>query len=166
MKRMRQSTQKRTTRMSVIATEYISYAHLAQATAIPKIASDFESLDDVGWYGSSYLLTQTALQPSFGKLYSHFNTKWTFLCGILIFEVGSLVCAIANSSRVLIVGRAIAGVGAAALFSGGMNIVSNAVPLRKRAPYIALLSSMGGVSNIIGPPLGGVLTNRLSWRWW
>lgn len=66
----------------------------------------------------------------------------------------------------LIVGRALAGLGAAALFSGGMNIIAPSVPLRKRAPYIALLSSMLGVSNVAGPPLGGVLTDRLGWRWW
>ncbi|KMU81503.1 phoma betae transporter [Coccidioides immitis RMSCC 3703] len=59
-----------------------------------------------------------------------------------------------------------AGIGAAALFSGGLNIVAETVPLRKRAPYIALLSSMMAVSNIIGPPLGGIITNRLGWRWW
>ncbi|EEP76469.1 predicted protein [Uncinocarpus reesii 1704] len=61
------------------------------ATAIPVIATEFESLGDVGWYGSSYLLTQTALQPSFGKLYNYFDTKWTFISGMVIFEVGSVV---------------------------------------------------------------------------
>ncbi|TPX25788.1 hypothetical protein DIZ76_011245 [Coccidioides immitis] len=91
--------------------------------------------------------------------------KWTFLSGIFIFELGSVICATAISSILLIVGRAIAGIGAAALFSGGLNIVAETVPLRKRAPYIALLSSMMAVSNIIGPPLGGIITNRLGWRW-
>ena len=65
----------------------------------------------------------------------------------------------------LIVGRAIAGGGAAALFSGGMTIVGYAVALRKRAIYIALLSSMFGISSVIGPILGGVLTDKASWRW-
>ena len=65
----------------------------------------------------------------------------------------------------LIVGRAVAGAGAAALFSGGMTIVGFAVPLRKRAIYIAMLSSMFGISSVIGPILGGVLTDRASWRW-
>ncbi|KAL1981737.1 hypothetical protein VTN96DRAFT_2294 [Rasamsonia emersonii] len=135
------------------------------ATAIPQITATFHSLDDVGWYGSSYLLTQTAVQPSFGMLYNYFDTKWTFLCGILVFELGSVLCAVAVSSIMLIVGRALAGVGAAALFSGDMNIIAMSVPLRRRAPYIALLSSMLGVSNVAGPPLGGVLTDRLGWRW-
>ena len=65
----------------------------------------------------------------------------------------------------LIVGRAVAGAGASALFSGGMTIVGFSVPLRKRAIYIAALSSMFGISSVIGPILGGVLTDRATWRW-
>ena len=65
----------------------------------------------------------------------------------------------------LIVGRAVAGAGAAALFSGGMTIVAYSVPLRKRAIYIAALSSMFGIASVVGPILGGALTDRASWRW-
>jgi len=135
------------------------------ATAIPRITTVFNSLNDVGWYGSSYLLTTTSLQPSFGKVYTYFNVKWTYLSALLIFELGSIICAAAKNSVMLIVGRAVAGAGAAALFSGGMTIVAYSVPLRKRAIYIALLSSMFGISSVIGPLLGGVLTDRVSWRW-
>lgn len=135
------------------------------ATAIPKITTVFNSLNDVGWYGSSYLLTTTSLQPSFGKVYAYFNVKWTYLSALLIFELGSVICAAAKNSVMLIVGRAVAGAGAAALFSGGMTIVAYSVPLRKRAIYIALLSSMFGIASVIGPLFGGVLTDRASWRW-
>jgi MFS family permease len=120
----------------------------------------------VGWYGSSYLLTTTSLQPSFGKIYTYFDVKWTYLSALVIFEVGSVLCAAATSSVMLIVGRAVAGAGAAALFSGGMTIVGYSVPLHKRAIYIASLSSMFGISSIIGPILGGALTDKASWRWW
>ncbi|KAI9676968.1 MAG: hypothetical protein M1817_006807 [Caeruleum heppii] len=137
------------------------------ATAIPKITTVFNSLNDVGWYGSSYLLTTTSLQPTFGKIYTYFNVKWTYLIALLIFELGSVVCAAARNSVMLIVGRAIAGVGASALFSGGMTIVGFSVPLKKRPIYIAALSSMFGISSVIGPILGGALTDRTkaSWRW-
>ncbi|KAI9691805.1 MAG: hypothetical protein M1822_007877 [Bathelium mastoideum] len=135
------------------------------ATAIPRITSVFDSLDDVGWYGSAYLLTTTSLQPSFGKVYTYMDVKYTYLAALVIFEVGSVLCAAATSSKMLIVGRAVAGAGAAALFSGGMTIIGFAVPLRKRPFYIALLSSMFGISSIVGPILGGALTDRVTWRW-
>lgn len=135
------------------------------ATAIPKITSVFNSLEDVGWYGSSYLLTTTSLQPSFGKVYTYFDVKYTYLVALIIFEVGSVICAAATSSPMFIVGRAIAGAGAAALYSGGMTIIGFSVPLRKRAIYIAALSSMFGIASVVGPILGGAFTDRLSWRW-
>jgi Major Facilitator Superfamily len=130
------------------------------ATAIPRITTVFNSLNDVGWYGSAYLLTTTSLQPSFGKVYTYFNIKWTYIIAIIIFEAGSVLCAAAQNSRMLIIGRAVAGVGAAAIFSGGMTIVGYSVPLRKRPIYIGLLSSMFGISSVIGPILGGALTDR------
>ena len=135
------------------------------ATAIPRITTDFDALNDVGWYGSSYLLTTTSLQPSFGKVYTYFDVKWVYLSALMIFEVGSILCATAVDSTMLIVGRAVAGAGAAALFSGGMTIVGYSVPLRKRAIYIAALSSMFGIASVVGPILGGALTDKASWRW-
>lgn len=135
------------------------------ATAIPRITTVFDSLNDVGWYGSSYLLTTTSLQPSFGKIYTYFNVKWTYLLALFIFEIGSVLCGAATSSEMLIVGRAVAGVGASALFSGGMTIVAYSVPLHRRPIYIGLLSSMFGIASVVGPILGGALTDRVSWRW-
>ena len=78
------------------------------ATAIPKITDRFHSINDIGWYGSAYFLTSTALQPSFGRIYKVFQIKWVFLSVIAVFELGSLICAVAPSSTALIVGRAVA----------------------------------------------------------
>ncbi|PSN73106.1 MFS general substrate transporter [Corynespora cassiicola Philippines] len=135
------------------------------ATAIPKITTVFNSLGDVGWYGSSYLLTTCSLQPSFGKVYTYFDVKYTYLFALLLFEVGSIICAAATTSPMFIVGRAVAGAGAAALFSGGMTIIGYSVPLRKRPIYIAALSSMFGIASVVGPILGGAFTDNVSWRW-
>lgn len=149
------------------------------ATAIPRITTVFNSLEDVGWYGSSYLLTTTSLQPSFGKVYTYFNVKWTFIAALTIFELGSVVCGAATSSAMLIIGRAIAGVGAAGLFSGGMTIIGYSVPLRRRPIFIGFVSSMFGIASVVGPILGGAFTDRtssseacviancpgVSWRW-
>jgi MFS family permease len=135
------------------------------ATAIPKITTVFNSLGDVGWYGSAYALTTCSLQPTFGKIYTYFDVKYTYLFALLLFEAGSIVCAAATSSPMFIVGRAVAGAGAAALFSGGMTIIGFSVPLRRRAIYIAALGSMFGIASVVGPILGGAFTDRLSWRW-
>jgi MFS family permease len=148
-----------------MATFVIALDNTIIATAIPRITTEFDALNDVGWYGSSYLLTTTSLQPSFGKVYTYFDVKWVYLSALMIFELGSILCAAATGSTMLIVGRAVAGAGAAALFSGGMTIVGYSVPLRKRAMYIAALSSMFGIASVVGPILGGALTDKASWRW-
>ncbi|KAJ5950761.1 uncharacterized protein N7479_009174 [Penicillium vulpinum] len=135
------------------------------ATAIPKITSQFHSLDDVGWYGSAYLLTTASLQLLFGKFYTFFNIKWTFLVAIGLFELGSLICGVANSSLTLIMGRAIAGIGSAGIFSGSLIMVAHSVALEKRPLYNGLISSMFGISSVAGPLLGGAFTDKATWRW-
>ncbi|KAJ7174417.1 major facilitator superfamily transporter [Mycena filopes] len=135
------------------------------ATAIPKITDQFQSLDDVGWYASAYLLTTASFQLLFGKFYSFLNIKWVYMFAIGTFEIGSLICGIAPESSVLIVGRAIAGLGSAGIFSGALIIVANVVPLENRPLYTGFVGSMYGIASITGPLLGGVLASKASWRW-
>nr|ARP51716.1 toxin efflux transporter MFS [Phyllosticta cirsii] len=134
------------------------------ATAIPRITTEFNSLTDVGWYGSAYLLTTAALQLQYGKFYTYLSIKWTFLSAVAIFELGSVLCGAAQSSIMLIVGRAIAGIGAAGIYSGALIILANSVPLAKRPAYIGIIGSMYGVSSVAGPLLGGAFTDKVSWR--
>ena len=106
------------------------------ATAIPRITDQFKALNDVGWYGSAYLLTTCSTQLIYGKFYSFYSIKWVYLVALAIFELGSLLCGLAPNSTALIVGRAIAGVGAAGIFSGAILIISVTVPLRQRPTYM------------------------------
>lgn len=155
------------------------------AVAIPKLSSVFNSLDQVGWYGSAYLLTVTALQPTSGRLYKFFDLKYTFICSVLVFEgltpshaildnatahsfweiVGSVLCAAAPNSLTFILGRAIAGIGAAGILQGGLAIIGAIVPLQKRPLYISVVLSVFGLATCFGPVLGGAFTTSVSWRW-
>ena len=134
--------------------------------AIPRITDDFRSYDDVGWYGSAYLVTAGALQPIYGRIFSLFNIKWSYLFALGIFELGSLICGIAPNSVALIIGRAIAGWGSAGILTGSFVVVSHAVPLHKRPVYSASVGVMFGVGAIVGPLLGGLFTEYVTWRWW
>jgi MFS family permease len=102
----------------------------------------------------AYLLTTAALQLLFGRFYTFFSIKWVYLLAIFIFEVGSLICAVANNSVTLIIGRAVAGVGAAGIFSGALTILAYSVPLSKRPIYTGAIGSMYGLASISGPLMG------------
>lgn len=79
------------------------------ATAIPQITKDFHSLDQVNWYGSAFFLTLASFQSTWGKFYTFFPLKFSFLGAIGVFEIGSLLCGAAQNSPMLVVGRGIAG---------------------------------------------------------
>ncbi|KAI0401576.1 major facilitator superfamily domain-containing protein [Xylaria palmicola] len=133
--------------------------------AIPRITDEFHSLNDVGWYGSAYLLPGCAFQLLFGKLYSIFSVKWTYLFGLLMFEVGTVICAAGPNSTALIIGRAIAGLGSSGLFIGATLTIAQTVPLDKRPAFMGTIGGVYGIASVIGPLIGGAFTDHVTWRW-
>jgi MFS family permease len=96
----------------------------------------------------------------YGKLYTFYDTKWVYLIALFIFELGSLVCGVAPNSTALIIGRAIAGLGGAGLFTGAMLIISKTVPLHLRPTCTSLIGAVYGISSVVAPLIGGAFTDK------
>ncbi|KAF2180969.1 MFS multidrug transporter-like protein [Zopfia rhizophila CBS 207.26] len=135
------------------------------ATATPKITTEFDSLLDLTWYGGSYLLTQIALQPTYGRLYQVFPIKYLFVTATIILEIGSIIAAKAPTSKVLIVGRAVQGSGAGGILAGGLLMINYLISKPKRPIYLSIIATMYAVAAVVGPVLGGVFAeSRVTWR--
>jgi MFS family permease len=111
------------------------------------------------------MITGCAFQLLYGKIYTFYSPKWVFLASVAIFELGSLICAVAQNSSTFIVGRAVAGLGSAGIFSGSIVLTVHIIPLRKRPVYQSFMGAVFLISSVVGPLIGGAFTTHLTWRW-
>jgi MFS family permease len=135
------------------------------APALGYITKEFGTVKDVGWYTSAGLLGTAVVQPLCGAVYKFFDSKWVYAVSLILFEIGSLVAAMAPTSAALIVGRAICGFGGAGVATGNFVILAKSVPLSKIPKYMGFSGAIWAAATVAGPLLGGFFAEKLSWRW-
>ncbi len=135
------------------------------ATALPTIAGELGSANQIAWVVSIYLLTSTIVTPLYGKMSDLFGRRIVYQTSISIFLIGSVLCAIAPSMVLLVAARAVQGIGGGGLMSLAFVIVGDVVSPRQRGRWIGLFTAIFTVSAVSGPLIGGLLVDGPGWRW-
>ena len=135
------------------------------ATAMPIVAKSLGGVEIYAWVFTAFLLTSTVTMPLWGRLSDLYGRRPTFLTGLAIFLVGTTLSGVAADMTQLIVFRALQGLGAGSLMTVGMTIVADLFGLERRAKMQGYISGVWGVASLVGPLVGGFLTDHVSWRW-
>src|SRR5437868_2632454 len=135
------------------------------STAMPRIIADLQGFDRYTWVTTAYMLTSTVMVPIYGKLSDLFGRKVIFIVGVVIFLTGSALSGASQSMNMLIAFRAFQGLGAGALLPIAIAVVGDLFTPRERGKWQGVTGAVFGISAIVGPTVGGWLTEYASWRW-
>ena len=149
----------------MLATSLVALDSTIVATAVPSIVADLGGFSQFPWLFSVYLLAQAVSVPVYGKLSDLFGRKPIMLFGIGLFLLGSILCGFAWSMPALIAFRAVQGLGAGAVQPMSITIAGDIYTLAERAKAQGYLASVWAMSAVVGPTLGGVFAQYLTWRW-
>jgi EmrB/QacA subfamily drug resistance transporter len=149
----------------MLSTGLVAIDSTVIATAVPSVVAELGGFSEFPWLFSIYLLAQAVTVPVYGKLADVFGRKPVMLTGIGLFLIGSILCGFAWSMGALIAFRAVQGLGAGAVQPMSMTIVGDLYSLQERAKVQGYIASVWGISAVIGPTLGGVFSEYVSWRW-
>ncbi|TPX18617.1 uncharacterized protein E0L32_002474 [Thyridium curvatum] len=132
----------------------------------PVIVKEFNSIADLSWLSNAFLLTATATNMVWGRIYGQFNSKWFYIFNVALFEVGSALCGAAPNMSAMIVGRAICGIGGAGLYVGCMTLIAATTSMRERPLYVSGTGFTWGLGIVLGPIIGGAFDrSSVGWRW-
>jgi EmrB/QacA subfamily drug resistance transporter len=148
-----------------VATFLVSLDASVVSTAMPTVIGQIGGIELYAWVFSAYLLTSTVTVPIYGKLADLFGRKPVFLFAVALFMVGSMLCGQSQTMEQLIAFRLFQGVGAGGVLPINQTILGDVYPLEERARITGLFSTIWGVSGLLGPAIGGFLTEHVSWRW-
>lgn len=135
------------------------------ATAMPKIAGEFNGLENLSWIFTAYMLASTVSVPIYGKLSDLYGRKIFFIGGIIVFLAGSVLSGMSQNMAELIIFRALQGLGAGAIMVNAFAIIGDLFSPRERGKWQGIIGGVFALSSVIGPVLGGFLTDHISWRW-
>ncbi len=133
--------------------------------AMPRIIGDLNGFEAYSWVFTVYLLTSTITVPIFGKLSDMYGRKWFYIGGILIFLLGSVLSGLSTDMAQLITFRGIQGLGAGIMMANAFAIIADLIPPAERGKWQGAFGAVFGLSSVIGPTIGGFLTDNLNWRW-
>ena len=134
-------------------------------TAMPRIITDLGGFTQYTWVTTAYIIASTITVPITGKLTDMYGRKWFYVAGLIIFVLGSLLCGLSQSMTQIIVFRGLQGMGAGVMMANAFIVIGDLFPPSERGKYQGLMTGVFGLSSVIGPTLGGFITDNLSWHW-